>query len=296
MNNLKQRGDIVTLVAPTGGVTTGLGVLIGQIFAVPVVTAAATVSFAARIAGVVELVKISGTAWTEGQLLYWDDSASNVTTVSAGNTLIGTAAILAASGAVVGNVLLNKAVSSDGPGSNIMKGEDLGAPDVLDDNYFLISTVMLATAYVLDQTALAADNPPRNVIVTHTTDTTTDTLGDAVVVGTDVEDEVITETITVSADGVATGTKAFKTITSVTTATWVQLGGVSDLIEVGFGHLLGLSEVRASTDEIFMGTLDGLMRDFDTKAIDADNVEGNTVSLNGGTYNSTKEAKVLIKL
>lgn len=301
MNNFKSIGETLTLTAPAGGVTTGLGVQIGQLFVVATATVAAALEFEGLVIGEIELVKDAGTTWSEGELLYWDDVAKNVTPTSTDNLLIGVAAVDVGSAAVLGFVRVQGAARGDGAidiaaGSNIMKGDDLGAPDLADDDRFLNSVVMQATAYTLDETTLPADNPPRNVTATHTTDTTTDTLGDAVVVGTDVNDEVITETLTLSADGVVTGAKAFKTVTSVTTASWVQGGGVSDLIEVGFGNLLGLSEVRASTDEIFLGTLDGLMRDFDSKAIDAANVEGNTVSLTGGTYDSTKEAKVLIQL
>lgn len=296
MQNFKSPGDTVTLVAPGGGVTVGLGVKIGQIFAVATATVAATLNFEGRVSGIVELVKDAGTAWTAGQLLYWDDTDNNVTPVPAGNLLIGFAAAVVGSSAVLGDVRLNGIATDDDPSSlEAIFGEDLGEPEVADDNYFLISTVMLATAYVLDQTALPADNPPRNVIITHTTDTTTDTLGSAVVVGTDVNDVSISETLAVSADGTVVGTKAFKTLVSVTTAGWVQGGGVSDLIEVGFDTLLGLSKVREATTEIFMATLAGLARLPDAIAISATLVEENTVSLSGGTYDGSKQARVLIK-
>lgn len=301
MNNWKQPGDTVTLTAPAGGVTTGLGVKIGQLFVVATATVAAGLPFEGRVTGVVELVKDAGTAWTEGELLFWDDVDDNVTPSPTGNLLIGAAVDDVDAGDVLGEVRLNATARNDGAGvagagSNLIKGERLGAPDLLTDNRFLLSTVMLATPYVLDETTLPADNPPRNVIVTHATDTTTDTLGNVVIDGTNVDDQVIQETLAVAADGVVTGAKAFKTVTAVQTAGWVQGGGVSDTIEVGFGELLGLAEVRADATEVFLGTLDGLMRDFDAIAIDAANVEGNTVSLTGGTYDSAKVAKVLIQL
>lgn len=387
MNNLKQAGgDVVTLTAPAGGVVSGTPVKIGQLFVVPIVTAAVNERFAARVTGVFELVKDAGTAWTEGELVYWDDVAKNVVDASgsvAGKLLIGVAAADATSGAVLGDVWLNGSARPDGvsdtelddnavdtaaiqdlavataklanfavtagkigalavttakidnlavttgkinadavdgtkianaavnsehitagavdyahqaAGEGMTFGEDLGQPDLLDDNRFLISTVMLATAYTLDETSPPTDNPPRNVIVTHTTDTTTDTLGNVVIDGTDVDDNVIQETLAVSADGVVTGAKAFKTVVTVTTASWVQAGGVSDTIEVGFGDLLGLSKVRAAASEVFLGFLAGVARLPDAVAIDAANVEGNTISLTGGTYNGTKTAKALILL
>lgn len=300
MQNFKQPGDTVTLTAPAGGVVGGLGYKIGQLFVVAMGSVAAGLDFEGRTTGVIELVKDNGNAWTEGQLLYWDNLADNVTTVSTLNLLIGTAVDVVIQADVLGEVLLNASARGDGAndiaaGSNIMKGDDLGAPDLADDDRFLESTVMLATAYVLDNTTLPADNPPRNLIVTHVADGNTDTLGDMVVDGTNVDDEVIQETLTISAGSTVVGTKAFKTVSAAISPDWVADGN-SDLIEIGYSNLLGLSEVRASTDEIFLGTLDGLMRDFDSKAIDADNVESNTVSLAGGTYDGTKEAKVLIQL
>jgi len=102
-------------------------------------------------------------------------------------------------------------------GTNVIAGDDLGAPDLLTDDRFLNSVNMQATAYTLDETTLPADNPPRNVIVTHTqVGGVTDTLGDMVVDGTDVEDNVIQETLTIADGGVVTGTKALKKVTACT--------------------------------------------------------------------------------
>ena len=297
MNNFQQIGNVLTLTAPSGGVVSGLGYKIGQLFVVAKTTVAETLPFEGQVVGVIKLVKDAGTAWTVGQLLYWDDTDSNVTTVVAGNLLIGSASAVAASDAVVGDVRLNAvAVDDDESSLEQIFGEDLGQPNLEDDNYFLISTVMLATAYVLDQTALPADNPPRNIIITHTVDTTADTLGDAVVTGTNVDDEPITETLTIASGTTVVGTAAFKTVTQVITEDWVQVGGVSDLIEVGFDTLLGLSKVRTASTEIWLGFLAGVARLPDAVVADADDVEENTVSLTGGTYDGSKTAKVLIKV
>ncbi len=365
MNNFQQAGDTITLTAPSGGVVTGLGYKIGNLFVVATATVAETLPFEAQVTGVVELVKDAGTSWTEGELLYWDDSASNVVDASgstAGKLLIGCAAAAADSGAVLGDVRLNAvarplgvsdneldddavdtaaiqddavtnakigplavdtgelaadavtgakieddAVDSEhytdgsvdrvhlGVGSGVLVGEELGQPSALDDNYFLISTVMKATAYTLDQTALPANNPPRNIIVTHTADGNVDTLGNMVVDGTDVDDGVIQETIAIANGTTAVGTKAFKTVTACTSASWVADGN-ADTIEIGFDTLLGLDRVHSATSEIFQAQLAGLVRLPDAVVIDAVDVEENTISLTGGTYDGSKVAKVIIKL
>lgn len=179
--------------------------------------------------------------------------------------------------------------------AGVLYAEDLNGPDLADDNRFLISVVMQATAYTLDETTLPADNPPRNVTVTHTTDTTTDTLGDAVVDGTDYDDNVIQETITISADGVAVGTKAFKTVSQVVTASWVQGGGVSDLIEVGFGALLGFGRLLTAATKVFLASLGTGLINAPTITIDVADIESNTIDLSSGTYDGTKEAKVVLQ-
>lgn len=113
MNNYRQPGDVVTLTAPAGGVTSGLGYKVGQLFVVATNTIAATLPFEGRVTGVCELVKATGATWSEGELVYWDDTAKNVTTTSAGNLLIGCAAAAATSGATVGDVRLNGIAAVD---------------------------------------------------------------------------------------------------------------------------------------------------------------------------------------
>jgi predicted RecA/RadA family phage recombinase len=110
--NYIQEGDVLTLIAPYT-VVSGAGLLVGSIFGVAVTDAASGASVEAGIEGVYELAKASG-AWTQGVLLYWDNSAKNVTTSAAAgaNKLIGTAAQAQQSGDTVGRVLLNGAFIS----------------------------------------------------------------------------------------------------------------------------------------------------------------------------------------
>lgn len=177
--------------------------------------------------------------------------------------------------------------------SGVLILADLGTPALKDDNYFLISVDMQATAYTLDETALAATDVARNVIITHVATDTADTLGDAVITGTNINDEVITETITISSGGVATGAKAFKTITSVVTASWVIDGveGNEDKIEVGFGDLIGLPKVFASAVDVWLDKLAGAVI-YGTVAVNASDVESNTIDMSSGTFDGSKQATV----
>lgn len=103
--NWKQAGDVVEYAAPYA-VASGGGALIGTRFGVALVALGNGERGNFAMTGVYTLAKATGAAWTEGAKLYWDNAARNVTTTASGNTLIGTAAAAAASGATVGDVLL----------------------------------------------------------------------------------------------------------------------------------------------------------------------------------------------
>jgi predicted RecA/RadA family phage recombinase len=107
MKNFKQHGDTLDLTAPSGGVISGTGYLIGALFGVAVVSADAGVTFPLRVVGVYTLPKATGEAWTEGALVYWDNTNKRLTTTSSGNTKVGTAVSAAASGDTTGIARLN---------------------------------------------------------------------------------------------------------------------------------------------------------------------------------------------
>lgn len=89
MKNYVQEGDTLELTAPYDR-TSGQGALIGSIFGVAVVDVLSGAKANFQVKGVFDITKAAG-AVTEGAKMYWDNTARNVTTVSAGNTLIGCA-------------------------------------------------------------------------------------------------------------------------------------------------------------------------------------------------------------
>lgn len=113
MNNYLQPGITVTLTAPAGGVTSGNGYQIGQIFVVAANDADAADPFEGVTAGVFTLPKETGTAWSEGDPLYWDDGDDEVSKTATGNLLIGTAMAAALSGDTTGRVRLNGTSGAD---------------------------------------------------------------------------------------------------------------------------------------------------------------------------------------
>jgi predicted RecA/RadA family phage recombinase len=107
MNNYTQPGDVLDLTAPSGGVVSGNAYQIGQLLVVAKVTAAENETFSAQVTGVAELPKNNAQAWTEGALLYWDDTGKELTTAATGNLLVGCAAEAKLAADTVGNIRLN---------------------------------------------------------------------------------------------------------------------------------------------------------------------------------------------
>jgi predicted RecA/RadA family phage recombinase len=79
MQTLKQAdSDIVTLVAPSGGVTVDVPVKIGNLVVIPEITAAEGALFSGRTRGVFKLPKTASLALTAGRWVVWDVSAGKV--------------------------------------------------------------------------------------------------------------------------------------------------------------------------------------------------------------------------
>lgn len=96
----------ITIVAPAGGFTVDVPKLVGSMLVIPGSTVAAGVVTTVFINGVWTMPKTTGIAWTAGMKLYWDNAAAKVTNVSAGNTYIGIALQIQASGDTEGAVIM----------------------------------------------------------------------------------------------------------------------------------------------------------------------------------------------
>ncbi len=115
MNNYLQPGDTITLTAPAGGVVSGTAYKIGQLLVVAAATVAATLPFEGAAVGVFTLPKDNTQAWTEGALLYWDDTAKELSTTATGNLLVGAAESAALAADTTGPIRLNGIASADLP-------------------------------------------------------------------------------------------------------------------------------------------------------------------------------------
>jgi predicted RecA/RadA family phage recombinase len=89
--NYVQPGDVVTLTAPSGGVASGAGVVIGNLFAIATGAAAEGEQFEGQVTGCWRLPKAAGQI-AEGAAVWWDATPGEViNTSAAGAYPIGTA-------------------------------------------------------------------------------------------------------------------------------------------------------------------------------------------------------------
>lgn len=106
MKNYVQTGRVITVTAPSGGIASGAGFLIGSLFGIASKAAAEGETVAMETVGVYSLPKASG-ALSQGAKVYWDNAAKNITSTTSGNSLVGVAATAAASGDALVEVRLN---------------------------------------------------------------------------------------------------------------------------------------------------------------------------------------------
>jgi predicted RecA/RadA family phage recombinase len=108
MKSFIQPGNVVTLVAPTGGVKSGDLVQIGMFIGIAAIDAAEGDDFECALTGVYELPKTAGSGIDQGAIVLWDASASAcVGAPGAGNTPIGAATEAAGSSATKVRVRLD---------------------------------------------------------------------------------------------------------------------------------------------------------------------------------------------
>src|SRR5579885_2417833 len=107
MKNYIQEGDMITVTAPAGGVTSGDGVVIGALFGVATKTAAAGETVTLATDGVFDLPKLVSAVIAAGDPVAWDDTAKQVNVPGTGRYPIGTAIEAAGNGATIVRVRLD---------------------------------------------------------------------------------------------------------------------------------------------------------------------------------------------
>lgn len=110
MKNFVQEGHVLDQIAPAGGVTSGVALLVGTVLTVPATTAKEGEGYAGWIEGVYTLPCATGTAWAMHTPLYWDNDNKRLTTTVGTNQKVGMAAAPKVAGDAVGNIKLLPAV------------------------------------------------------------------------------------------------------------------------------------------------------------------------------------------
>ncbi|MFK8251964.1 DUF2190 family protein [Ancylobacter terrae] len=107
MKNFKRSGNTTPIAAPSGGVTSGQGVLVGGIFGIASGDAAEGETVELALIGVFAIAKTSALAISVGDKVYWDNAAKVVNKTASGNTLVGVAVAAAANPSATVDVRLN---------------------------------------------------------------------------------------------------------------------------------------------------------------------------------------------
>lgn len=110
--------------------------------------------------------------------------------------------------------------------------------------------------------------------------------GNVVITGTNIEDEVITDTIALNGTTEVEGIKAFKTVTNINLPVETHAG--TDTVSIGMAKKFGLPHIVYNAACLLVKLFDG-SADTGTLAVDSDEIEKNLFALNG----SPNGAKVL---
>lgn len=178
-------------------------------------------------------------------------------------------------------------------GGQVMPGSEL---DIYSDSLGspVLGTTTAVHAAVTDNgtqqvvtTAITNPDVPRNVTATAGGTNTDIKAIQVIVAGTDIDGNAITETLpafTVDTAGTVTGSKAFKTVTSITIPAHDGTGATT---AIGRGAKLGLPNRLPGRNTVLAAYLAGVREaTAPTVAADATNISGNTVqlssALNGG--------------
>lgn len=190
---------------------------------------------------------------------------------------------------------------------NLGQTQQTDAPGVTVTRGFVSKLVIAAASATVANTtgilAAVTDNGAQQVITTgftqpsvprNVTATAGGTSGDikaiqVIVAGTNYAGEAITETLTaftVNTAGSVTGSKAFKTITSVTIPAHDGTGATT---AIGFGEKLGLPD-KLSTNTVLLASLGGTKEGTaPTVTTSTTALESNTVDLNSALNSSEVE-------
>jgi len=107
MKNYIQNGDMITVTAPVGGVTSGQGLLVGSLFGVIAASVSGGEAVEVATTGVFDLPKDAATVIDPGDRVAWDDTAKEIAQPGVGLYSVGIAVTAAGNGTTAVRVRLD---------------------------------------------------------------------------------------------------------------------------------------------------------------------------------------------
>ncbi len=111
MQNHIQNGHVITVTTPAGGIASGDGLIVGNMFGIAAYSAAEGDPLELATTGVFKLPKATAAVLTVGARVAWDNTAKNINVPGAGRFPVGVATEAA------GNGITSVAVRLDGVGT-----------------------------------------------------------------------------------------------------------------------------------------------------------------------------------
>ena len=98
MQNYIQNGQVITVTTPAGGIASGDGLIVGNIFGVAAYSASEGDPLELATTGVYKLPKATAAVLTVGARVAWDNTAKNINVPGAGRFPVGVATEAAGNG------------------------------------------------------------------------------------------------------------------------------------------------------------------------------------------------------
>ena len=98
MQNYIQNGHVIIVTTPAGGILSGEGLIVGNIFGVAAYSAAEGDPLELATTGVYKLPKATAAVLTVGARVAWDNTAKNINVPGAGRFPVGVATEAAGNG------------------------------------------------------------------------------------------------------------------------------------------------------------------------------------------------------
>lgn len=149
--NFVKPGDQIGLVCPYATVSSGQGILVGQMFGIALYDGVLDDVVESAVVGVWDINALSTDVATQGQLAYWDNTNRRVTVTSSGNTLIGTFAEAKADAATTAYVKL-QAINS------------AATPDIITSTVITVTTEELLALNTTPKALVAAPGAGKAIV------------------------------------------------------------------------------------------------------------------------------------